>query len=306
VGLTALEAAPEALGAARIDRWAAASGEHFAAEDFGPISDDFSPAQPIVGALHHRKELPMAATDTPSDTVLDETPARALKFLGAISTNRAIRAVLAKRTYTQDTHELGWQLLLKAMGYRKPAQDVRDSPEAANAIAAIDSWDEPNFRVARASLAGDFPDQCAFIFQDLEAQTGVAAVVSVTTFLDRLDELETGKERKATHKADQAALAKLADRGITAAERARLRGLLKIAQGPSAQTPADTAGSPDPKQETTDQRAAKIALRKWYVEWSEIAKADIKRRDHLIQLGLAKRKPRAKKGPPGTGEGSGS
>jgi hypothetical protein len=39
-----------------------------------------------------------------------------------------------------------------------------------------------------------------------------------------------------------------------------------------------------------EQRQAKIALWTFHAEWSEIAKADIKRRDHLIQLGLAKRK----------------
>lgn len=37
------------------------------------------------------------------------------------------------------------------------------------AIAVIDGWDEPTFRVARAALARDFPDQGQFVFQDLQA-----------------------------------------------------------------------------------------------------------------------------------------
>jgi len=32
------------------------------------------------------------------------------------------------------------------------------------------------------------------------------------------------------------------------------------------------------------------ALRAWYEEWSEIARATVTRRDYLIRLGLAKRK----------------
>lgn len=229
-------------------------------------------------------------SDTPSDTVLDEAPARALKLLGATSTNRAIRAALARRGYTQLVHDQGWQLVLKASGYRRTAPVVFDSPEATSAIAEIDGWDEPTFRVARAALAGEFPEQCQLVFQDLQAQTGVAAVVSVTTFLDRLDVLESDKGRKATHKVDKAALAKLAARGITPAERARMRELLGIALGPSAEAPTDAASAADPATETAELRAAKVELYTWYVEWREVAKADIKRRDHLIQLGIAQRK----------------
>ncbi len=40
---------------------------------------------------------------------------------------------------------------------------------------------------------------------------------------------------------------------------------------------------------------AMMALRHWYEEWSEIARASISRRDYLILLGLAKRKS-SKKG----------
>ncbi|MEP7126395.1 MAG: hypothetical protein ABJE95_36025 [Byssovorax sp.] len=230
------------------------------------------------------------ANDTPSDTVLDEAPTRAIKLLGALSTNRAIRAAFARRGYTQVVHEHGWQLALKASGYRRTTPIVFDSPEATSAIATIDSWDEPTFRVARAALAGEFPEQCQLVFQDLQPQTGIAAVVSVTTFLNRLDVLENDKDRKATRKVDQAALAKLAARGITPAERERMRKLLAVAQRSSAEAPMDAASAVDPAIEAAELRAAKVAVYAWYAEWREVAKADIKRRDHLIQLGVAQRK----------------
>lgn len=241
----------------------------------------------------------------PSDTVLDEIPARALRFFGAVSSNSYIRATLNTRGYSDEIHERAWRLICAAAGFRPTPGKALMKPEAASAIAELDGWDEPNFRVARAALL-ETPEQLAFVFEGLEAQRGAASVTSVTTFLDRLDELESGKDRKATRKADQAALDKLAARRIGPEERERLRGLLAIAKA----SPAAEDLVPDPKKTEKDdakkaeQRQAKIELWRLYAEWSEVAKADIKRRDHLIQLGLAKRKAK-KKGEEAAGEGEG-
>ncbi|MCC6554459.1 MAG: hypothetical protein IT372_15885 [Polyangiaceae bacterium] len=237
----------------------------------------------------------MTDTTGPSDNVLDELPPRALKLMGAVSMNPYIRAALAKRGYTDAVHEQGWMLVLRASGYRAPGKGAAPAtPAATQAIAAIDAWDEPTFRVAQAALLAGFPEQAAFVFEDLEAQKGVAAVVSVTTFLDRLDGLESGEDRAATRDADHAALAKLAARGIDADERRRLRDLLAVAQGSPTADDSPPSIKPDPKAEA-DRRQARIDLYAFYNEWSEIARADIKRRDHLIQLGLAKRKVGKKK-----------
>ena len=231
----------------------------------------------------------MANPAGPSETILDEITPRALKFLGAISTNAYIRAILTKRGYTEVIHNNGWSLLLRASGYRRPTGTVRSAPEATAAIATIDAWDEPNFRVARATFAVEFPDQLAFVFQDLDPQTGAGAVVSVTTFLDRLDELESGKDRKATRKVDQAALVRLAERGIDESERKRLRALLAVALSSPPSDDGAPSVIPDPKG-ASELRDAKVALYNFFAEWSEIARADIKRRDYLIQLGMANRK----------------
>ncbi len=246
----------------------------------------------------------MANATGPSDTILDEINPRALKFLGALSTNAYIRAILAKRGYTDTHHNNGWSLLLRAAGYRRPTGTVRTAPEASGAIATIDAWDEPNFRVARAALAVEFPDQLTFIFQDLEPQTGAGAVVSVTTFLDRLDELESGKDRKATRKVDQAALARLAERGIDESERKRFRALLGVALSSPPSDDGAPSVIPDPKG-ASELRDAKVALYNFFAEWSEIARADIKRRDYLIQLGMANRKVGKKKNKKEEGEDKG-
>ncbi len=234
----------------------------------------------------------MPDIQVPSDTVLDEISGRGLKLLGAISSSSYIRDTLARRGYTDATHELGWSLVLEAAGYRRPAVEALQKPEAAAAIAELDAWDEPNFRVARAALVL-FPEQRELVFQDLGPQIGSAAVASVATFLDRLDELESGKERKATRKADQAALDRLAERGIHKEERARLRKLLAVAMGspdPGSAAPKMAADAEKQALKAAEQRDGKVALWAFWTEWSEVAKADIKRRDHLIHLGLAKRK----------------
>lgn len=229
--------------------------------------------------------------DTPSDTVLQEAPSRTLDFVGAASRNRGIRAALQTRGYTQPVHEQGWELALKAAGYRRPAPIVLERPDAAKAIAAIDAWDEPTFRIARAALTGDFPEQSAFVFQDLTPQKGVASLAGVRTFLDRLDALESGEGREATVAVDQQAMAKLALRGITPEERAKMRGFLAVASGSSSETPEGALSSAEEDAAAaTELREARIAVWRWYAEWSDIAKAVIKRRDWLIQLGLAKRK----------------
>jgi hypothetical protein len=53
----------------------------------------------------------------------------------------------------------------------------------------------------------------AFVVEDVEPSTGAGAIVSVKTFLDRLDTLEDDKDRKAARKVGHAALATLAKRG---------------------------------------------------------------------------------------------
>jgi hypothetical protein len=46
-------------------------------------------------------------------------------------------------------------------------------------------------------------------------------------------------------------------------------------------------------------------LRAWYEEWSGVARVTIQRRDHLILLGLAHRRPRATGDDGGDDEGNG-
>jgi hypothetical protein len=238
----------------------------------------------------------MPPTPSPSRQVLEELPTRSLKFLSALSKSAIIHAALAARGYTEPDHQEGWELLLQVTGFRRPRAAAPESTSARDAAVEIDAWDEPNFRLIRAALDRRHPEQSLFVFEGLAASTGDGAVIGVATLLDRLDALEKSPERKATRKADHAALATLTKRGIGEAERARLRALVVTATT-AAKTDDDASDAAD----EAPSNEALMKLHAWYGEWSEVARAVIKRRDHLIRLGLAKRKKTAK-GEPGPKE----
>ncbi|XXY45773.1 hypothetical protein WME91_37805 [Sorangium sp. So ce269] len=167
-------------------------------------------------------------SEGPSRQVLAEVPGRALRFLSAAGKNRQIRALLRERGYTDEEHKEGWDLLHRASGFGTGEPDEVEDAEVGRAIAELDAWDEPHFRLIRAALQRRHPAQEKFVFDNLAAQVGPAAVVSVKTLLDRLEALEKSPARKATRKDDHAALETLAKRGITKEERSRLRRAPRI------------------------------------------------------------------------------
>lgn len=211
---------------------------------------------------------------------IEITPERALPFLRAIATNQQIRYAMADAGYGEAEQNEGWQYLLKATGYSAQKLGFDADAAARQAISELDAWDEAGFRRIHAALDRLHPEQDAFVFQGIETSRGASAVLSVALVLDRLDQLEKGTD------ADRAALATLEKRGIHAKLRAHLRSLVTAAQTakPSEATSEDA--------KLGAQQLALESLYAWYRDWSETARAVIHRRDHLIVMGLAKRKPR--------------
>jgi hypothetical protein len=215
--------------------------------------------------------------------VLAATPGKVLTFLRAAATKLEIRAALFAVGYSAEEQAAGWSLLQRATGYVPGVASVSDDAAARAALAEVDAWDEPGFRRISAALERLHPEQHAFVFAGLEAAQGAGSVLSVTSLLDRLDELESSSARTATRVADRAAIATLTARGITPELRRQLRELVRAAQ--TAEPPrfaGDVA--------VDEQEAALRALRAWYRDWSETARAVIRRRDHLLMLGLSQRK----------------
>lgn len=238
----------------------------------------------------------------PSRQVLAEAPGRALKFLGAAGKSLAIRAALRRHGYTEADHKEGWDLLHAASGFGLDEPSELEDAQVGNAITELDAWDEPYFRIIRAALERRHPVQARFVFNNLEPGVGPVAVISVRTLLDRLEALEKSPERKSSRKEDHAALKTLESRGITREERKRLRELVRVASGEAGGAGANDAEGAEGAEasevalvDSEEHQQALRALYAWYKEWSETARAVIKRRDHLIRLGLAHRKKPAKK-----------
>lgn len=231
----------------------------------------------------------MTVVQSPSHSrqVLQEAPGRALTFLGAVYRRREIRAALEERGYTPEAHAEGWTRLHAAQGFMPGTPLPILDEKIRDAVVAIDQWDEPNFAIARATLTHRYPDQADFVFAGLSASQSTAAVVGVDLFLTRLNALEAGREGRdeAGKAADCEALKLLAQRGIDAAERARLAALVAVAEGKGE--------APSPlfvEKSAPDDTAALESLKSWFDEWSSIARAVVKKRQHLILLGLAKKR----------------
>jgi hypothetical protein len=245
---------------------------------------------------------------TVTQETLDATPARAIAFLRALGTVPVLRKALEARGYSPDEHRRGWALLQAASGYEPDVEaggsDTRVDPAVRDAIAQVDAWDEDGFRIVRAALGRLHPEQAKTVLAGLAPSTGVAAILGVETLLDRLDTLAKSKNAP-----DRAAIATLNARGLDDAERKRLRALVKVAK---EGTSRDDAPNEDNALLASTRQRALVELRAWYEDWSEMARATFKRRDHLIRLGLAKRKvgkktgatPAVARGTTGAGKGA--
>jgi hypothetical protein len=236
----------------------------------------------------------IAYPDMPTKGALEKVPQRAVTFLFAIGMQPALEALLGKFGYTPEDHARGWALVFIVGGIAidpKAAASAAQS-EAAAAVGEIDAWESGGFARAQAALRHLHPAQERFVFADLVAGRGAEAIQPLMTFLDRLDALESSPERKATRKADSAALATLASRELDEKLRKHLRERVV-----TASTLAGTATEHVPV-DVEKRIEALHALYRWHEDWSNTARTVIKRRADLISLGLAKRQDRKPKKKP--------
>jgi hypothetical protein len=215
---------------------------------------------------------------------LELAPQRALKFSRGVGTNRAIRSIMQQRGFGPAVHNELWRLLQETSGRKSPNAAETFDPTVAEAIVFVDPYDEIIIEIIDASVAPRFPDQAAYLRQGLKAATGMGGVLNVNTLLLRATDLEKSPERKTTRKTDQAALDLLAERGINPELRAKLAERIKVATSGAEVEPVDQASV-----EAADESYVRAlgALYGFYDEWSRIARVAVKRRDYLMQLGLA-------------------
>jgi hypothetical protein len=206
---------------------------------------------------------------------LDATPARVVTFVRAIATTPAIRSAMAKHGYGRREHDEAWQLLRASCAF-EDLEGPEPDRAAHDAVVELDAWVERGFLLVRATLQHKYPAQAAILLSGLEATVGPAAAAGIRELLDRLDDLEQHGAPTTQRRDDAAALALLSARGLSKAERERLRKLVDVAESAEA----------GPRSRADDLQPLR-RLRGWFDEWTAIARATVQRPDHLARLGLA-------------------
>ncbi len=218
---------------------------------------------------------------------------RALQFLRAVGTDPVIRTAMQQTGFEDADLKQGWALVLAASS--APTAATKFTPQAgpvADVTQKVEAWQSTMFLRAHAALRRLHPEQDAFVFDKIESGSGVASVVAVSMFLDRLDALESSSDRKASRKADHAAMATLERRGVTKEARKEARHLVHVVETTPAPTVTLDVAPP------TDARFEALSeLYAWVQDWTDCARAVITRRDQLIRLGIGKRHTRAAAAP---------
>jgi hypothetical protein len=194
---------------------------------------------------------------------------RLLEFLLGLRDDRVLSALMA-HGFSEADRAMGWDLL-RALG---TTQCVVRMSMNNTALDALDTWRRNWVRLIHVSLEHGFAHLDAKLFHRIDGATRSSLEV-VTVFLNRLDRLE--RENDAT---THAALAKLRERGFTAAQREEGKQLLRAAQ---RFRPPEI---PDPEVRRAAIRQAEAALWAYYVEWSSIARTVIKDERLLELLGF--------------------
>ena len=229
-----------------------------------------------------------------SETQIDRWLERGGKFFKTVARNPVVRGALLARGLTDEELATGWKLYTDVHGFGASSASGASSearaavPEtaAAQAINEIDAWDAPAFSAAHAVLDARYPEIAAYLFDNLEASVGIAAVAGVERFLDRIDALREGKAASVSADAGRAAAALLATRRIVDEQRAAsLRALIATAR--LGARPEEVIPAPE-----MDPRRREIARSfiVWLNEWREVARVAVGRRDYRISLGLAQRR----------------
>lgn len=226
------------------------------------------------------------AVDTIHSTTIDRVLASGAKLLRGLAINPRARSILGGVGYTDEEHARGWNNYVTLMGSERPVSNVVIAPDAKAAVDELDKSDETLFKLTRFSLQSRFPEQCSKLFDGLSAQTGYNAVLSMETFLTRIQELREGSPT------DQAAVELLRSRQILSEEREKeLLSAIQVAKGLNAPI------APRLTDDAAYQQAAREFI-DWVREWRGIASIAITRRDDRIMLGLAKRRTQKSAEPP--------
>jgi hypothetical protein len=194
---------------------------------------------------------------------------RLLAFLMGLGDAANMR-VLQRYGFDQAALDEGWTLLRRSANNRLRVQ--RAVGPTRDQIKRLDTWENHWFPIASVVLQRHHREVHARVFHNLSQTEGKEVVLSVGTFVERIDALVAS--------GDSAALATLTKHGLTEAALGQARALLgQVMQPPPAATP------PGAEVKVRD-RAAEDAMWSYYLLWSAIARRAITDRRLLRQLGF--------------------
>jgi hypothetical protein len=190
-----------------------------------------------------------------------------------------VAEALAPFGFSAETLEEGWRLMSALTAPR--AAVPADPPRSPALVPQVDRFENTWFPIARGVLQHRYPQAAERLFAGISQTRGHDACLSVMTFLDRLDQMETGE--RPFGDIGPAAREALRERGLTEERLVEVRALL------------DQIATLEPPR--TSQRLVALeeedraveALWGWYLEWSVVARRAVKNRTLLRSLGFSPR-----------------
>jgi hypothetical protein len=208
---------------------------------------------------------------------------RVLRLLVGLR-NPQVAGAMVAHGFTPADMQDGFQRLAALTGMRLDLQNPNKELQIPNKnpeiVRGVDDFENTWFPVARATLDARYPEIKRVLFRNLSQYSGVEVVISVGTFIKRLEQMEKGEGEFGDKGPEARAL--LAQRGLTKEKVAEVAVSIAaiatftpepVRQGPSA----------------AEQKAAEDHMWAWYLEWSAIARAVIKDGRLLRGLGLGHR-----------------
>ncbi|MEP7121280.1 MAG: hypothetical protein ABJE95_10240 [Byssovorax sp.] len=217
-----------------------------------------------------------------------------MRFLVAVQSPTYVRRA-RREGYTAAEHKHGWHLWQISAGADRPLDHWFAEHEAGNPVEGgeqlrllqeIDTFENTWFPRTRAVIRRMVPrdardDFAAVFFKNLEQQPlGPGVVGSVSTFLNRLDDLPKSKSPHATK-----VRATLEARGLTAAKVAAVRALLDKASHLVGEVPASKTDAAAINKAQATQLEAIADLRDWFNDWGTALRSVLNVQEQ-IKLGL--------------------
>jgi len=189
------------------------------------------------------------------------------------------KVLRALSPYGFDDDEIveGWARFQRFTSLKLDHQPVLVDPTL---LAALDRWENHWYPIIEVVLRTRFPRVHEFVFRNLKQSEGPEVIVTVSTVLNRLDQVERPEPEGGFGEEGQAARAMLVKRGLTETVIAEPLAILAQLGKPAEQPLVDEPES------SAEAKAAEDHLWAWYLEWSTIARSAIHDRRLLRLLGF--------------------